>query len=379
MLWLLSLSLGLSALVGTTRPAMAQESPDTEIKRLNKQALDAYDNLNFDQSKGFLEQALAQADSSGLAKDGLAARTHLNLGLVMIAGFQRHDEAVEQFKMALHIQPAITPTPGLFNPEVQAAFDEAKASVRAETRPSEAGQRARPAAAKRPAAIGLPDLGETVQKPAGKKPDESDDDDEEDKIPGSGVLLSLGLGSGFGTAKGHLDANTNVTHADPLVSDNSWSGVAASRLLHVSLGVGYYLSTNLLVGLDGRLQFITGTTSAPNAGGSPPTSAFAIFARANWYFSRAPVRPFVSGGLGVGAIRQVVTLNGIDGNKLMDCGDGKEQCVDTVTGGPLFLAVGGGVAYELGSFVVLASLTANGGIPKWMLNLDAVVGVGLHL
>jgi tetratricopeptide (TPR) repeat protein len=374
--------LWLSALVWMTRPAVAQESPDAEIKRLNKQALDAYDNLNFDQSKGFLEQALAQADAAGLAKDALAARTRLNLGLLLIAGFQKHDEAIEQFKMALHIQPAITPTPGLFNPEVQAAFEEAKASVRTESRPNDPAQGSRPPVAKRPPPSPLPDLGQAVQKSSGGEAEAAEDeqDAEEAKISGHGYLLSLGLGSGFGTAKGHLDANTTVSHTDAMgPSDNSWSGVAASRLIHLSLGVGYYLSENLLVGLDGRVQFITGTTSAPSGGASPPTSAVAVFARANWYFSRAPVRPFVSGGLGLGAIRQVVTLNGLDGKKLADCGSGAEQCVDTVTGGPLFLAAGGGVAYELGSFVFLASLTANGGIPKWMLNLDAQVGVGLHL
>jgi hypothetical protein len=369
----------LPALVALARPALAQESPETEIKRLNKQALDAYDNLNFDQSKAFLEQALAQADSAGLAKDAGAARTHLNLGLLLIAGFQKHDEAIEQFKMALHLQPAIVPTPGLFNPEVQAAFDEAKASVRAESRPAETVSKS--PTVRRPPPSPLPDLGETVQKAGAKDASEvAAESDGEDESPARGILLSLGLGSGFGTAKGHLDANTTVSHTDPAgPSDNSWSGVAASRLIHVSLGVGYFLSQNLLVGLDGRVQFITGTTSAPNGGGSPPTSAIAVFARASWYFSRAPVRPFVTGGVGVGAIRQVVTLNGLDGKGLTDCGSGKEQCVDTVTGGPLFLAAGGGVAYELGSFVVLASMTANGGIPKWMLNLDALVGVGLHL
>lgn len=376
-LWLalLGLIVPLGVLGGTTGAAHAQGVADASIKHLNKQALDAFDNLNFDQSKTLLEQALAEADSAGLAKEAVAARTHLHLGMLMIAGFQKHDEAVEQFRTALRIQPDIVPTPGLFNPEVQAVFDESKAALRAEPKPTDSTPRSKSAARRQPANA-LPDLGVTQQ--------DARRGEDGQKFHASDILLSIGVGSGFGTAKGHLDANNNVSHVTgtptPTKEDNSWSGgLAPSQLLHLSLGAGYFVSPDLLLGLDGRIQFITGTTSAPT-GGSPPSTAVAVLARASWYLSRAPLRPFVSGGLGAGAIRQVVKLKTLSGDPLMDCGSKRtEPCVDTVTGGPLFLALGGGLAYQLGSFSLLASVTANVGVPRWMLNVDAQVGLGFRL
>jgi len=62
-----------------------------------------------------------------------------------------------------------------------------------------------------------------------------------------------------------------------------------------------------------------------------------------------------------------------------DCGNGTEQCIDTVTGGPLLLAAGGGVAYQLGKVALLGSVTATVGAPNFILNIDATLGLGLRL
>src|SRR5450432_4636034 len=69
-------------------PARADDSAAARITKLNKQALDAFDNLNFDQSKSILEQAIHEGEGAGLSKDPLTARSHLNLGMLLIAGFQ---------------------------------------------------------------------------------------------------------------------------------------------------------------------------------------------------------------------------------------------------------------------------------------------------
>jgi len=67
------------------------------------------------------------------------------------------------------------------------------------------------------------------------------------------------------------------------------------------------------------------------------------FARASYFFTRGAWRPFGSFGLGGGAIRQSVKLNG-----LKDCGaDHDQTCVTSVAGGPLLGSLGAGVAYSV--------------------------------
>jgi hypothetical protein len=439
--WLALGAVGVGALAGG-RVAAAAGTRDAagEIKSLNKQALDAFDNLNFDQAKTFLEQALATAAAAGLGRDPLAARTHLNFGMLWIAGFQKHDEGVDHFRSALKIQPDIAPPAGLFNPETQAAFDETKAAFKPEARPDGTAA-AKPAPGRRPAPPAAtapppttpppsppaPPAVASDRKPAsapttppaqaGVPPAESsgkaggkagaktggktggvvdsggtvpeEEEEEEAEGPGRGILVFVGVGSGFGTAKGHLEANQNVMQGAIKTTNNSWSGgLAASRLAHLSIGAGYLVAPSWLVSLDVRIQLVTGTTSAPGytANGmsyparSPPGTAIAVFARSQWYLAPGPVRPFLSGGIGAGYIRQVVSLKDyMTKGPLTDCGSGRnEQCVDTVAGGPLLFAAGGGVAYDLHSLVLLASLTANVGVPQLMLNLDLVIGLGMR-
>jgi hypothetical protein len=354
------------ALLGVS-PAHADDEAAT-ASRLNKEALSAFDNLNFDQAKTLLEQALSACEAGGLTKDPVTARTHLNLGMLLIAGFQQRDQAVEHFKAALKIDPDITAPPGLFNPEVQTAFDEVKTNLKNEPPP--------PKPASKPARTAP----STTRAAAENESGGEEEEDETSSIGGSGVVLSLGVGSGFGTAKGHLDANKDILQNN--MPDNSWSGgVAPSRLGHIGLGIGYFLSPDLMLSVEGRFQIITGTTATPMTAHcmpscKPPTMAIAGFAKASWFFLPAPARPFVTAGIGGGTIRQVVALAG----DAHDCGDGKQRCVDTVTGGPLLLAAGGGILYELGTSVaLLGSATANVGVPKFMLNLDVLLGVALRL
>ncbi|MES1171871.1 MAG: tetratricopeptide repeat protein [Bacteroidota bacterium] len=361
---------------------LGAQTATAEIEKLNKQALDAYDGLSFDQAKTLLEQALDQAKAAGLQNAPAAARTHLNLGMVLIAGLQevrgvsrdaQRDEAIAHFRAALKIQPDLTPPAGLFNPEVQAVFDETKEAAdkeREEEPPAPPPKAAKPRAERAATKVGADSEAE----------EDEDEESEADAPSGSRLFLSFGLGSGFGVAKGHLDANKDIMQGNPPKPDNSWSGgLAPSRLGHLVLGGGYFLSNDLMLSVEGRLQIVSGTTTVTSMPSCMPSCAapsvgFAALAKANWFLGAAPFRPFVSVGAGGGTIRQVVKLN------VSDCGAAMNQpCVDTVTGGPLLLAAGGGVVYEMGSLALLGSLTANVGVPKLMLNIDAVLGVGLRL
>ncbi|HEY4185803.1 MAG TPA: tetratricopeptide repeat protein [Polyangia bacterium] len=365
------MALGVAVLLAAA-PAHADDS--ASIDQLNKQALEAFDGLNFDQAKTLLEKALTDGEASGLDHDPAIARTHLDLGMLLIAGFQRRDDAIDHFKTALTIAPDISAPAGLFNPEVQAAFDDAKQQV--ETEKEAERKLTQQRRAPRPAA---------VVRPKPKKAEEEEDDSE----GGSGFFLSLGVGSGAGIAKGKLDTNTDV--AQNGTGDNAWSGgLAASRLGHITLGVGYFLSKDLLLSLEGRLQIISGTTPVTGtdkcpSSCSPPSTAFAVMAKATYFLTSGPLRPFVSGGIGAGNIREVVKLTvtpaATDPNPVTHCGSSGNDptCVDTVTGGPLLFAAGGGLAYQLGSVDLLGGLTANIGVPNFMLNVDLTLGVGLRL
>jgi hypothetical protein len=135
------------------------------------------------------------------------------------------------------------------------------------------------------------------------------------------------------------------------------------------------MDSNLLLSLQGRFQLVTGPTELLDDAGktySPIHAALAVFAKASYFLGSGKLRPFVSGALGGGQIRHVVTF----GN-LMDCGATKNQkCVDSVVAGPLLGAVGGGVMYKLSHAIgLVAASNAQVAAPKFTFNLDFNAGV----
>ena len=203
----------------------------------------------------------------------------------------------------------------------------------------------------------------TVERKAEvRKHDEEDEDDWTGKIFAS---LLVGSGVGYTSGKGEVNADVPV------------SGTASGALLgHVAPEVGYWTSSNLMLSLQGRFQLVTGPTELMKMGKSyePVPAALAVFAKASWFATASGNwRPFVSGGLGGGQIRHVVTF----GN-LTDCGSGGNQkCVDSVVAGPFLAEIGGGVFYKLTPSVALVlSSNAEVAAPKFTLNLDINGGVG---
>jgi hypothetical protein len=104
------------------------EDPETidKITALNKKALDLYNDLDFEEARKVLKQALDLCGSAGLDKHPIAARTHIHMGVVLIAAKQQ-ELGVKQFKKALEIQPDIQVTKALANPEILQAFKDAAA------------------------------------------------------------------------------------------------------------------------------------------------------------------------------------------------------------------------------------------------------------
>lgn len=109
-------------------PARAQgDNPATleKITKLNKKAVDEFENLNFDQARKILKDALDACSRNGLDGSQIAARTHVHLGVVLLAGFKQKDDALAEFKKALEIAPDIKLDKLLATPEIQEVFDQA--------------------------------------------------------------------------------------------------------------------------------------------------------------------------------------------------------------------------------------------------------------
>ena len=100
-----------------------------KITLLNRKAVEAYQHLEFETAVGILNEALDQSERAGLMQHPSRARTFVTLGIVTLGGFKQRDQAVKYFRKALQIQPDVRLSPGLANPEIQAAFDEAIATL----------------------------------------------------------------------------------------------------------------------------------------------------------------------------------------------------------------------------------------------------------
>lgn len=123
--------LALSGVV-VTRPARADDRDSAivgKITLLNRKAVDAYQHLEFETALQFLNEALDQSERAGLTQHPIRARTFVTLGIVTLGGFKQRDAAVKYFRKALQIQPEVRLSPGLANPDIQAAFDEAVAGL----------------------------------------------------------------------------------------------------------------------------------------------------------------------------------------------------------------------------------------------------------
>jgi hypothetical protein len=110
----------------STARAEAEDSAAVEkVTKLNKKAVDEYQNLNFEEARKLLRTAIETCNQSGLDNHPVTARTYVHLGIVSFAGFKMRDEAIKYFRKALDIQADIKLDKILATPEVQEVYDEA--------------------------------------------------------------------------------------------------------------------------------------------------------------------------------------------------------------------------------------------------------------
>jgi hypothetical protein len=124
------LAIALGAMMAVGFEAVAQEEDAVQkVVELNKKALASFSDLDVEDAANLLKQALDICASQHLDRHPAAARTHVHMGVVYVAGLKKRDQGIEEFKKALRIDPNIKVTKSLANPEVQAAFQEAAMDV----------------------------------------------------------------------------------------------------------------------------------------------------------------------------------------------------------------------------------------------------------
>jgi tetratricopeptide (TPR) repeat protein len=83
---------------------------------LNKKAYADIQDQHFQAAKYRLSEALVISETAGLENDEMTARTYVHLAVVYLTGLKDREEAIQQFMLALRINPNITITPGLESP-----------------------------------------------------------------------------------------------------------------------------------------------------------------------------------------------------------------------------------------------------------------------
>jgi hypothetical protein len=385
--------------IATTAVASAAPAGDpaavAKVTNLNKKALEAYNQQDYDTARDLLKQALEICTSAGLDQHPITARTHVHFGAVAIVGFKQREVGLKQFRKALEIEPDIKLTKSLVTPELQDAFEEAvlasiakggggAAAAGGEDQGTAGGAAAAGGneyQAEIAAAGGEDEDEHPHPKPKPRKKKSDEDEDNKDKEEGAGqkgtIYLGLTIGSSAGIAsgKGHMDPTHQL----------SAPGFAVGQLGQIEPQIGFFVNSTTLLSLVGRLQYVSGL-NGENACGpngnvfcNPLTVVGAVLARATFLMSDGPFRFTVGGQIGGGYVAHAVVFAD---TKCAPSSSGpfNTQCVDALLGGPFLIGPTAGVLYELGdTFNLVAGVNTELGAPKFTFNFDIDIGLALRL
>ncbi len=102
----------------------ATGTAEAQLRRvldLNRQAMEAYNNLEIEQAMQSLQEALQTARRSNVTGSALA-RTYLNLGVVAIGGFGDNGQGLQYFVEALRADGSVQLDPLTSTPDIQSVF-----------------------------------------------------------------------------------------------------------------------------------------------------------------------------------------------------------------------------------------------------------------
>ena len=177
------------------------------------------------------------------------------------------------------------------------------------------------------------------------------------------VWMALGMGSGYGW----------YPTRTPDVYPAKATGWATGGVLHLLPEIGYQWTEHVAFSVQGRLQFVyTQTGSGETKYPGPKTFAWAVLGRA-YLFSGGLFGPtsnlqlFGTGTLGYGTAFRLYVAPNPNPNGTFQFVDS-----DTVSGGPIAVGVGGGLAYHFtNAFALAAELRALAGVWNFATVLEA--------
>jgi hypothetical protein len=178
--------------------------------------------------------------------------------------------------------------------------------------------------------------------------------------------IGLGLGSGFGFAP------ASGLESLPQLSGRYSSGGAWAGLGHIAPEIGYQLSPNYAVSLEGRDQYIP---QSRHFSSYAATGAHLVLAKLIAYTRQSRGRFFGSVALGGGEGFRLIA-HPAAGLPAPSGGDPEyPNFKDTVLGGPVAAGVGGGFIYEISKSVSwMAEINLLAGIPKFAAVADLNTG-----
>jgi hypothetical protein len=189
-----------------------------------------------------------------------------------------------------------------------------------------------------------------------------------------GLWLVLALGSGGGYHSGAPEMNPHDASTPPQAIHVSGFGMAG--LGHLAPEIGYFANQRLVISVQGRLQYVTGTQEVTfeHREYHPAKLALAGLVKLSWLMrDQKRLRPFVSAQVGAGQIRHGITTPA--SANLTGCGD-EPTCKDTVVGGPGLAGIGAGLAWMLRSgFGLYAGLNVLTSFPDFLVNADLNLGI----
>jgi hypothetical protein len=129
---------GVLACGAVSLPSPVWAGNPERIAQLNKKAMASYDSLEFAAAKRVLEECVAFLTKAGMQQSIQAARTFINLGMVLV---QMKDNAhgEQWFRKALAINPNAKLDPALATPDIQTVWDQAQ-GMKAATPPPPVAQ-----------------------------------------------------------------------------------------------------------------------------------------------------------------------------------------------------------------------------------------------
>jgi len=122
-------------LVHTRARANCTDTSRKAIRQANKNAMNAYQDMDFKRAQSLLVKAVALAKRKGCSLDWIHAMTLVNLGVLSIGGFNRKKLGGRFFREALRVRPETNIDPEVATPLIKRLFRRARRQMRVTERP----------------------------------------------------------------------------------------------------------------------------------------------------------------------------------------------------------------------------------------------------